>query len=171
MSFKYLSGIFIVLLLFLSGCGIEANLTKASEAGDMEVKTDSEDLQPTIYETVNDFEGVTMIAKEGTVSPTGMTVIFENQSNKQCVYGEDYLLEQKINGNWYQVPITFEGNYGFNDIGYELSPSDVQEFTVDWNWLYGELDQGEYRLVKSILDFRKSGDYDQYNLVAEFTID
>ncbi|WP_228550169.1 immunoglobulin-like domain-containing protein [Salinibacillus xinjiangensis] len=111
-----------------------------------------------------------MIVKEGAVSSTGLTVIFENNSDKQCVYGEEFWLEKKIKGNWYQVPIALDGNYGFNSIGYNLDPSDVKEWTVDWDWLYGSLDPGEYRIVKDILDFRKAGDYDKYYLTADFTI-
>ncbi len=112
-----------------------------------------------------------MIVKEGTVSSTGLTVIFENNSNKQCVYGEDFWLEKKIKGRWYQVPVALDGNYGFSSIGYDLASSDVKEWTADWDWLYGSLDTGEYRILKDILDFRKAGDYDKYHLTAEFTID
>ncbi|WP_391205525.1 immunoglobulin-like domain-containing protein [Psychrobacillus sp. L4] len=129
------------------------------------------DWEPTIYETVNNLDEVTMIAKEGTVSSTGLTVTFENNSNKQIIYGDPSLIEKKIKGKWYQVPDVLSGNYGFNDIGYGLSSQEVKEWTTDWEWLYGNLDKGEYRIVKYILDFREAGDYDKYHLTAEFTVD
>lgn len=146
-------------LILISGCGSSSDSSEGS------------DWEPTNYETVNNLDGVTMIVKEGTVSSTGLTVIFENNSDKQCIYGEYFLLEKKIGGKWYQVPVTLDGNYGFNDIGYDLDSSDVSEWTVDWDWLYGSLDTGAYRIVKDILDFKKAGDFDKYYLTAEFTID
>ena len=144
-------------LTLLSGC-------------DSDQSAESTDWEPTIYETVNNLDGVTMIVKDGTVSSTGLTVIFENNSDKQCVYGEEFLLEKKVNGSWYQVPVALDGNYGFNSIGYDLDPSGNREMTIDWDWIYGSLDAGEYRIVKDILDVKKAGDYDKYSLTAEFTI-
>ncbi|WP_456276875.1 immunoglobulin-like domain-containing protein [Bacillus sp. AK128] len=160
---RYICFLFCMVIGFtlLSGC--------QSDNSDQSIKTT--DWKPTTYETVNNLDGVTMIAKEGTVSSTGMTVIFENSSDKQCTYGEQFLLEKKIEGKWYQVPVVIDGNYGFNDIGYGLASSDVSEWDVDWSWLYGNLDNGEYRIVKYILDFRKAGDFDKYHLTAEFTVD
>jgi hypothetical protein len=51
-----------------------------------------------------------------------------------------------------------------------LASGDASEKVVDWNWIYGSLDAGEYRLVKDISNFRGTGDYDTYYLAAEFTI-
>ena len=102
-----------------------------------------------------------MNIKEDSVSPTGLTVIFENNSDKQVVYSDDFLVEKEIEGNWYQVPIIID-EYGFRDIGYELLPSENEEFTIDWDWLYGNLDTGEYRIVKKLLDFRDTGDFDGF---------
>lgn len=133
-------------------------------------KFDITDLKPTPYETINNFAGVTMIVKKGTESPIKLTVAFENNSNSQCIYGDYFCLEKKINGRWYQVPITIDGNYGFRAIGYNLASGDAGERAVDWNWLYGSLNTGEYRIVKDISDFRSTGDYDTYYLTAEFTI-
>ncbi|HLS06705.1 MAG TPA: immunoglobulin-like domain-containing protein, partial [Bacillota bacterium] len=70
----------------------------------------------------------------------------------------------------YQVPVAID-DYGFNDIGYELNPSETEELTVDWEWLYEKIDSGEYRIIKDVLDFRKTGDFDKYYLAAPFTID
>ncbi|WP_164670054.1 immunoglobulin-like domain-containing protein [Virgibacillus doumboii] len=146
-------------LTLLAGCGGNGNSAETT------------DWEPTIYETVNNFDGVTMIVKKETVSSTGLTVTFKNTSDKQYTYGDPFLLEKKIKGSWYQVPIALDDNYGFNDIGYDLAPSDVSEWTVDWDWLYGNLKTGEYRIVKDVLDVKKPGDYDTHHLAAKFTID
>ena len=53
-----------------------------------------------------------------------------------------FWLKKEFQGNWYQVPIIID-QYGFNDIGYELPPSENEEFTIDWDRLYGNLDTGE----------------------------
>lgn len=128
------------------------------------------DREPTTHAAVNNFGGVTMAVKEGTASSTGLTVEFKNDSSSQCIYGEHFWLERKINGSWYQVPIVIEGNYAFNDIGYDLASGGSGKWVVDWDWLYGGLEPGEYRIVKDLLDFRGPGEYDTYYLAAEFTI-
>lgn len=64
----------------------------------------------------------------------------------------------------------FVNNYGFNDIGYDLVSGGEREWAVDWKWLYGRMDTGEYRIVKDILDFRDMEEYDTYYLATEFTI-
>jgi len=144
---------FMVLnLTFLSGC------------------VETTDWEPTAYETVNNFDGVNMSVNKETISSTGLTVVFENLSDSQCIYSEDFLLEKKIHGNWYQVPVAIDEGYGFDDIGYNLASGENGELNIKWDWLYGSLDTGEYRIVKNILDFRSTGDYDQYKLAAEFTI-
>lgn len=41
------------------------------------------DMEPSRHETVNDFTGVAMTVKEGTVFSAGLTVVFENNTDKQ----------------------------------------------------------------------------------------
>lgn len=151
----------IISFILLLGC----------ENSNNESSNEETDLTPTTYDIVNDLDGVTMTVKENTVSSIGLTVIMENQSDKECIYGEDFLLEEEIDGKWYQVPITLEGNYGFNDIGYNLASSEMREWAVEWEWLYGSLGKGKYRIVKKILDFRGTGDYDEHYLAAAFTLE
>ncbi|NLT95097.1 MAG: hypothetical protein GXW85_06110 [Clostridia bacterium] len=134
------------------------------------------DWEPTKYDYVNDFNSVNMTVKEETVSSTGLTVVIENNSDIEFIYGEYFQLEKKIKGNWYQVPVIIE-NYGFDDIGYTLAPGGIGKWNVEWDWLYGSLDAGEYRIVKIIADLRtrdnnryKSADSNQYILAAEFKI-
>lgn len=158
-------------LTFLAGCKVNNSISSVNaEIEKASGHSNATDWQPTTYKIVNNFHGVTMTVKKGTASASKLTVVLENNSGSQCTYGEYYKLEKRINDQWYQVPVTFDGDYGFNSIGYNLFSGDAQEWTVDWNWLYGNLGEGEYRIVKDILDFRGTSDYDTYFLSAEFTI-
>ncbi len=163
-------------LILLTGCKANDNSISAANAENTIIEkassqsADATDLKPTTYKTVNNFAGVTMTVKKGTASATKLTVLLDNNSSSQCTYGEYFELEKKINEIWYKVPVTIDGNYGFYSIGYDLSPGDDGEWAVDWNWLYGSLDAGEYRIIKDILDFRGTGDYDTYFLAAEFIV-
>lgn len=166
----------IISLALLVGCRNYSNGISTLETKKSVTETASSQLsettawKPTAYETINNFDGITMAVKEGTASSTKLTIAFKNNSSSQCIYGEYFGLEKKINGRWYQLPVAIDGNYGFNDIGYDLASGDHKEWSVDWNWLYGSLDKGEYRIVKDILDFRSTGNYDTYYLAAEFSI-
>lgn len=110
--------------------------------------------KPTAFETLNNIEGVSMSIKRETVTSSKLALVFKNNSNRQCLYGEEFTLEKRLKGEWYQVPIPYVGDYAFPTIGYNLSSGETKELLVDWEWLYGNLVPGEYRIVKSILDFR-----------------
>lgn len=129
------------------------------------------DLEPTDYLEVNQLDGVTMLAQEESITPTGLTLFFENETNTEFTYGQAYLLEVNIDGEWYQVPIATDENYAFEDIGYILPANGTAELTVEWEWLFEELNPGEYRIVKDVLDVKEPGEYETYPLTAEFTIE
>ncbi|EHQ89045.1 immunoglobulin-like domain-containing protein [Desulfosporosinus youngiae] len=170
-----LSCIVAIGLTLLSGCE-SSNGTLTEGTNNTVIKTDSgqsfetTDWETTAYEIVNNLDGVTMRVKEGTEFSTGLTLTFANSSDKQCIYGDYFLLEKKVNERWYQVPAIID-NYGFHSIGYDLAAGGNGEWKVDWSWLYGKPDHGEYRIVKDILDFRGTGDYEKYYLAAEFSVD
>lgn len=129
------------------------------------------DLEESALGDVNTIESVSMTAKSESVSPTGLTVVFENNSEQQIIYSEDLLLEESIEDQWYEVPITISGDYGYEDIGYEVNPGEDSSISIDWEWLYGDLDEGYYRIAKRVLDFRGTGDFEEHILTAEFEID
>lgn len=171
-AFSYI----VIGLAFLSGCkNYKGNTTNEKDKNIISENESSKNIdttnwKPTELDNINNLDNVTMTIDKETVSPSKLTVIFKNTTTKQCIYGDDFSLEKKINGKWYEVPVVISGNYGFNSIGYNLAAGETAEFEVDWKWLYGSLNKGEYRIVKSILDFRKTGDYDNYILAAEFSI-
>lgn len=83
------------------------------------------------------------------VSSTGATVKIKDTNNEPHVYGEWYKIEKQKDGNWYDVK-TVISDYGFNEIGYLPNESGEVEFNVDWEWLYGKLPLGKYRLLKQV---------------------
>lgn len=132
--------------------------------------TDTTTLEPTTFESINNLTDVDMTIVEGSVSPTGLTVNFKNNSGNPYTFGDFFILEKKINDMWYQVPVTVEGDYGFHSIGYSLGAEDSRDFEVDWSWLYGSLEAGEYRIVKDILP-DSSESTKNYYLAAIFIIE
>ena len=78
-----------------------------------------------------------------------VTVEYNNNSDKEYLYGDYYYLQKNINGEWYQIPVAFS-NYAFNDIAHILNPGGNAKFTCDLT-MYGELEAGHYRIVKENL--------------------
>ena len=71
-------------------------------------------------------------------------------------------------------PVTAHGIFnkiGWNDIAWIIPMNDTIELEVNWEWLYGKLPVGKYRIGKSITDFRESGDYDTATYFVEFEIE
>src|SRR5690625_5950753 len=116
---------FIFVSIFLNCMSLVACIQRSS------VK-ETKNWFPTPYDTLNNFEGVSITVKKGSVSQTELIVVFENSSNKQAIYGDYFSLEKKLDGDWYQVP-TIIDEYGFDDIGYELGLSEPSEFKVVWD--------------------------------------
>lgn len=62
------------------------------------------------------------------------------------------------------------------DIGWTLEAwlipmNDTVEWQVNWEWLYGKLPSGHYRIGKGITDLRVAGDYNQAMFYADFDIE
>lgn len=83
------------------------------------------------------------------VSPAGAIVTIKDINEEPYVYGEWYKIEEKKNGEWFDVK-TIIDNYGFTEIGYLTDANGKVKFEIDWQWLYGELPKGSYRLLKEV---------------------
>ena len=93
---------------------------------------------------------MSMTIKEGTLTNKGVTVIIKDTGEEKETFGEGYRIDIYENNEWKQLEVIIEGNYGWNLIGYLVGENGIREMKVNWQWLYGELKTGHYRLVKSI---------------------
>lgn len=106
------------------------------------------------------------------VTPTGLTLVCtKNGGNPtgELTCGTDYHLIVLEDGVWKDVPTVIE-EYAWNSLAYHFPEGQDTEFDYTWEWLYGKLPAGTYRLTKGFMDFRDAGDYDTAMYWVEFEI-
>ena len=82
--------------------------------------------------------------------------------------GAWFTIQREMDGVWYDlVPIA---EVGWEQIAYIIPAGETTVLPVTWEYLYGELPTGEYRIVIEIQDWRAPGDFDTYYLADEFEI-
>lgn len=117
-------------------------------------------------------EGVTMPIDKMTY-PTGtseINVVWKNDTSKSLTFGEYFYLEKKVSGTWVKLP--FPDDVAFILIGYMISPFSETNHTYRFDYIYGNLEAGEYRVATYFFDdtdIPVTLD-DAYWLFAEFSI-
>ena len=118
---KKLTAILLVLMALLAGCARQSAWQPTGAAN------------------------VTMTVSN--VMPAGATVTIQDSNPEPFVYGEWFVIEREKDGVWYEVKTQIT-NYGFNEIGWLTDEQGGLTMTVDWEWLYGKLPSGHYRILK-----------------------
>lgn len=114
--------------------------------------------------------GLTLSVKD--VTNTGLTLVCtKNGGNPtgELTCGTEYHLSVLEDGVWKDVPTVIE-EYAWNSLAYHFPEGQDTEFNYTWEWLYGKLSAGTYRLTKGFMDFRGAGDYDTAMYWVEFEI-
>ena len=95
-----------------------------------------------------------------------------NNTDRTCMTGEAYTIEQRVNDMWTILPIKPRKDgavYAFNDIGYELAPHSTRLFTIHVDSDKYDFERGQkYRIVK---EFFKSGQSNLQSAYCNFTIE
>lgn len=116
---------------------------------------------------LDEVKNVSMVIKDGTLTRKSGTIIITDLGGKDYVYGQEYRIDKKEYGYWNALePIT--ENYAWDLIGYKVDKNNILELNQNWEWLYGELEDGEYRIVKSVTI---PGMNENYDFSVEFVID
>jgi len=107
------------------------------------------------------------------VTKTGLTIKFEQFGGNptgELQTGAWYKLETTVNDEWLDVKSKID-NPVWNSLAYGIKKNDVTKLEINWEYLYGELPPGFYRLSKEIMDFRTAGDYNREIYQVHFTIE
>ena len=181
----------------LAGCGSRAcgdeagenvyntQLESSEDFLDEEKKVDTESEQNSNEDAENvegpeglptpalDTWGVTLSVKD--VTPEGLTIVCTQSRvtpSGELNTGTYYILERKESDVWIPVADILEDTeVGWDAVAWSISMGSMTEWQVDWEWLYGSLAPGHYRIGKEIMNFRGTGDYDKEMYYAEFEIE
>lgn len=129
-------------------------------------KTDGEN-NSAIEDEFDTLLGVNMNIAE--VTNTNIKVEIINTTDKDMIFGEDYKLQQFIDGKWIDSNYIID-NWGFNAIAYMLTKDVPASWEHNWEWLYGTLSSGTYRMLKTVLVSNETGASDSYIITADFNI-
>ena len=116
--------------------------------------------------------GITLYADN--ITPKGLTLKIEQfggNPSGSLEYGADYVLETTVNDEWKPVETITGEPLVWNALGYMVKMNDITEMNINWEYGYGELKPGFYRLKKEFNDFRAPGDYDTETYEVYFTIE
>ncbi len=132
---------------------------------DVYVAKSKESLEGKCNLKIDDLEGVSISIKKGTLTKSGATIIITDTSNRDNVYGECYFIEKKDNNSW--IKLIPQNTMLFNYIGYRVDNDNRLELKIDWEYHYGKLEDGRYRIVKSTSEI---GEATNHFITVEFTI-
>ena len=119
-----------------------------------------------------DHWGVKLTAKN--ITPSGLTIVCTQQDGEptgELNTGSYYGLEVLRDGEWGAVELLpMEGELAWTSEAWMIPNNAETEWEVNWSRLYGELPAGNYRISKSVMDFRGTGDYDTKAYYAGFDL-
>lgn len=115
--------------------------------------------------------GLTLSVKD--VTETGATLVFEQfggMPTGELQTGSAFALEKNVDDEWVALEPNAE-DLVWTAIAYMIRKNDRTEMPVTWEFIYGPLEKGYYRLNKEVTDFRVAGDFDKQLYHAYFTIE
>lgn len=122
---------------------------------------------------VPDKWGLTLTAKD--VTPTGCTLEFIQSGGSptgELFTGTYYSLEIYKNGEWTAAEmLPQEYDIAWPAVAWPIEANCSADFEENWQWLYGDLAPGKYRIGKQVTDFRRTADYDEKMYYAYFEIE
>lgn len=134
-----------------------------------------ENPETSVFENAEKIEkdyGVTLEAQN--VSASGLTISCLQSGGTNIAelntgsYYEIYRLEDNVYKKVEYLPQ--EHDIGWTSEAYIITKDGTTTWEVDWEWLYGKLPAGKYRIGKEIMNFRGPGDFDIGMIYADFEI-
>lgn len=116
--------------------------------------------------------GVILSTKD--VTSSGLTIVCEQTGGvnvSELNTGSYYTIQKLTNTGFVDVEyLSQEYDVAWDAMAYIIGKESITTWEIDWEWLYGNLPVGEYRIGKEIMNFRGAGDFDKEMIYAHFEI-
>lgn len=146
------------MMIGITGCGKKE---KVNNIGYVQIDSESD------IKITN--RGVDFKLKEETLTNSNGVFIIENNSDFKVGYGESYGIEKEVDGKWYNLKTI--SDRVFNVPLYTLYLTKSAEEYINFEYGYGKLTSGKYRVVKDALFLYDNDKTEDFLIAVEFTIE
>lgn len=87
-----------------------------------------------------------------------LNLVYQNNTDRDVVYGKEPRLEIQVDGQWYEMKIKEDA--AWESIGIVIIGNTTSEEQVDLNLYYEDLPSGHYRFLKRIDSFYRAAEFD-----------
>ena len=145
------------ILVLFSGCNAED--TNKDKDADL-------DLSPFSISEINRVVQLYIKESDPNTAAKEITLVFENQSEIDYLFGEIAYLDVKIEDAWYSIPN--KDNVAWTALAYPLPPHSSKELAFPIDTYFDNIGSGHYRIIKklSIYDDPQNASY----VMVEFDI-
>ena len=152
------------IVMYYDGMAMETDPLQVSTVYAITLKTPANRIENNL--------GITLTAENITPTSSILKCIQSGgEPTGELQTGSWYILEKLTEENgWKEMPYVIEGEIGWTAEAWMIPLEDTCEWKIDWEWLYGKLSAGKYRIGKEVMDFRGPGDYDTQVIYTEFEI-
>ena len=116
-----------------------------------------------------------VILEAENVTANGLTIVCNHSGGENVAElstGSYFVIQKSEETGWGDVEyLPQEYELVWTAEAWMIQKEGATQWDVNWEWLYGELPAGEYRIGKEIMNFRGAGDYETEMLYAGFVID
>lgn len=109
------------------------------------------------------------------VTPRGLSLVCHQSggnSVSELETGSFYVIQKLDESGWVNVKYApHKYDIAWTAEAWLIQKENTTTWDVNWEWLYGELPAGEYRIGKEFMNFRGTGDYDEEIIYADFIIE
>ncbi len=147
-------------MLSVEGCGSESDRGTSQH----HIENKISDAKPNQW-------GITLEAEN--VTSKGLTIVCKHSGGENAaklITGSYFVIQSEKSG-WTDVEyLPQEYELAWTSEAWIIQKEDTTQWDVNWEWLYGKLSAGKYRIGKKIMNFRDSGDFDTEMVYAEFIV-
>ncbi|AFM41074.1 hypothetical protein Desaci_2104 [Desulfosporosinus acidiphilus SJ4] len=125
--------------------------------------------KPSTSNGISELLGVSMYVEKSQYPSniSKINVVWKNDTDKDLTFGNPFTIQKLVGNEWKAL-----GNKGavFTSIGHRVAPHSEMKHSYDIRLYSEKLERGTYRIVTDFLNALSPGNYNTYQLTANFTV-